>query len=72
MTQVLAVGQWLGTENKIIRMGRYRKRGWYVTDSTGETYTSVDYPEGLKTADDRVSGTLIADRGRTPWPDQHS
>ena len=64
MGRVIAVGQWLGTENKIVKMHRYQY-GWKAWDSTGTTYRQPAFPGGLRTADRPQS--CISEL-RTGWP----
>lgn len=66
----LAVGQWLGTGNKIVKMQRFRY-GWKATDSTEATYRQPDFPDGLFTADTPTPGNVLMldGRERTPWPE---
>lgn len=63
--RVLAVGQWLGTDNKIVKMQEY-KYGWKAWDSTGVTYRQPEFPYGLRTADRPQS---CIGEFRTEWPD---
>jgi hypothetical protein len=52
--RVIAVGQWLGSDNQITRLNR-RGRRWTAFDSTGALYWSDEHPEGLRTSDRPVS-----------------
>jgi hypothetical protein len=71
--RVLAVGQWLGTGNHIVRMEWFERTGWTATDWTGERYQQYPsrrqniggFPDGLKTADEPADCTQLP---RTPWP----
>ena len=54
---------WLGTENFIISVKRYRY-GLKVTDATTATYRQPDFPEGLK-----VSSTASGEKVLTDWSD---
>ena len=68
MPDLLAVGQWLGTGNRIVHM-EYRKHGgWMAVDSTTERYHQrPNFPEGLKTADQPQDCSQLP---YTPWPDR--
>lgn len=61
----LAVGMYLGTENRIAKMERF-KYGWRMTDTTGAVYKSTEFPDGLKATTHEEPD--VDKRPRTPWP----
>lgn len=48
--RLLASGQWLGQENRVMRVFIRRGR-WVMRDSTGEEYAERDFPDGFVTWD---------------------
>ncbi len=64
--RVLEVGQWLGTNNRIITMTWDTNNGWSAIDSLGMTCHQAKYPHGLRTWDVPTDGTTATDP--TPWP----
>ncbi len=75
--RVLAVGQWLGTENRVREMRYLKTWGWTMTDTTGAQYAermprrcnpylrSV-HSLGLRTTDVPERDPNL--RPLTPWP----
>ena len=73
--RVVAVGQWLGTQNRITAMRWSKRLGWVATDISGEMYSQrrpskssliVYCPEGLRTFEEPTDGRTPDPR--TPWP----
>lgn len=61
----LAIGQWLGTANTIMKLEHF-SYGWRITDASGATLKQPDSPDGIWTA---IEKPRDASDGRVrPWP----